>query len=587
MHREAEMVRGVVVRFRIGGLFCGLLAANVFGADLATVGTVLGALPARNGDLATLNNTEIGANTVLAKGCVTADDGGGGLFVWSSSNGTDDGGTIIVPDGTVGSVGACWKRVCSGPKNVRWFGAQGVSGNDTIALENAFSALGNNDTLEFAPGSYGTTQTIDLKNRIRVKILGNGAYIFPTATWSGGPVLDMCGTAYGELDSLRICPSGGVTPAAALVLGRTGTSSGGSNVVRNCVFEGSYSVSTVYSCGSECLSFFGGYISGSAQPAYWDTSIDDQNLTGCPGQTQSNTRKYFYATNFKSGWSDGDVIRLRGFCQEIAIYDAYIYLPTGVVISSEGTSKLTAQNCRVEATASSGYADSRFLRGTVCEALIKQLNWTIPSDYIIEVPDDCVLSYSDIAIPRIVSTQTKAILIAGGGLAMHNRLAVPGSGIQVDGGSPYGVAGGNDVITFDGGYPFTGAGQYDGTLWQLNLTRSAMPYDCWVALPSVRRQLKVWANSTAGWSGTRDVWGFSLYTCEDSATTTVTNFTNAQPGQDITIIFTTDQKTTIQNNASIKLKGGVDYTPKIGDTLTLVKDGRWGVWREINRTQNP
>ena len=54
------------------------------GTDIKWVDTTLGNAPwpcgARNGDLATKTAVMLGATVVIAKGCVTAGDKGGGMF---------------------------------------------------------------------------------------------------------------------------------------------------------------------------------------------------------------------------------------------------------------------------------------------------------------------------------------------------------------------------------------------------------------------------------------------------------------------------------------------------------------------------
>lgn len=68
------------------------------GLALRWVDTVLGAMPpdTRTGALATLNSADLSDTiVVIAKGCVTAGDGGGGVFYWDTSSATpDDGGSI-------------------------------------------------------------------------------------------------------------------------------------------------------------------------------------------------------------------------------------------------------------------------------------------------------------------------------------------------------------------------------------------------------------------------------------------------------------------------------------------------------------
>jgi hypothetical protein len=66
-----------------------------------------------------LNNS----NFAVAAGFWVPGDGGGGVFFWDpSSVEADDGGTVIK---VIGITTGRWKRVYSGPLNVRWFGAKG------------------------------------------------------------------------------------------------------------------------------------------------------------------------------------------------------------------------------------------------------------------------------------------------------------------------------------------------------------------------------------------------------------------------------------------------------------------------------
>jgi hypothetical protein len=113
------------------------------GSDVVWVDTVLGASPStgtRPGDLATTNATALGATVVIAKGCVTAGDGGGGLFYWDAGGGVDNGGTVIVPGGAIDSSGACWRRV-SRRIDVRYFGAIGDGFiDDRLAVQAAIDA---------------------------------------------------------------------------------------------------------------------------------------------------------------------------------------------------------------------------------------------------------------------------------------------------------------------------------------------------------------------------------------------------------------------------------------------------------------
>ncbi len=131
------------------------LGSALSGSAPLWVPTILGAAPplARTGTLAKNTSAQVGASLVLAAGCVTAGDGGGGVFWWNAAHITDDGGTLIVPGGTgVGSVGPGWVRIYSGPMNVRWFGAvaNGTS-PDQQGIQNAINAVPSTGGAVYVP----------------------------------------------------------------------------------------------------------------------------------------------------------------------------------------------------------------------------------------------------------------------------------------------------------------------------------------------------------------------------------------------------------------------------------------------------
>lgn len=87
--------------------------------------------------------TPSNGDVCVLEGYWSGGDGGGGVFFWDENSVTnEDGGTIIaptaseggIPDGSAtdgGSTGAGrWKRIYSGPLNVKWFGATGDATTD-------------------------------------------------------------------------------------------------------------------------------------------------------------------------------------------------------------------------------------------------------------------------------------------------------------------------------------------------------------------------------------------------------------------------------------------------------------------------
>lgn len=136
-------------------------AAALSGITIGWVDTVLGSPPStfwlvRAGDLAINIGGSVplqGAVVVIAKGCVTKGDGGGGMFYWDEDDLStlDDGGTVIVPNlnpthdpgHPVPARRGCWKRIYSGALNLSWFGANptGAGVDNTVALFNALKVV--------------------------------------------------------------------------------------------------------------------------------------------------------------------------------------------------------------------------------------------------------------------------------------------------------------------------------------------------------------------------------------------------------------------------------------------------------------
>ncbi|WPQ64836.1 hypothetical protein SIO70_08135 [Chitinophaga sancti] len=107
----------------------------------------------------------------------SGDDGGGEFYWDSSSTETANGGTIIAVTGV--STGR-WKRVITGPLNVRWFGAWGYTDtnnpqDDTVAISNTINAVPVSETgsIMFPTGTYYIS-AIELGNRL-ITIDGQGS----------------------------------------------------------------------------------------------------------------------------------------------------------------------------------------------------------------------------------------------------------------------------------------------------------------------------------------------------------------------------------------------------------------------------
>jgi hypothetical protein len=120
----------------------------------------------------------LGAKVVIAKGCVTPGDKGGGLFYWDpSSSASDNGGTVIGPvtiDPTCIELPGRWIRIYDGLIDVHWFGARGDSAtDDTKALQAALAEVRvRGGSLFFPPGRYIVTATLDAGASQGIRYMG-------------------------------------------------------------------------------------------------------------------------------------------------------------------------------------------------------------------------------------------------------------------------------------------------------------------------------------------------------------------------------------------------------------------------------
>lgn len=115
----------------------------------------------------------------IVGGYAAPNDGGGGVFYWSNTSGADDGGTVIVPGGDAGNTGACWKRIYSGPLNVKWFGASGNgTTDDAAAIGAAISAAStggaSSGVVFFPKGRYLIQSVTGFVIGTAITLLGEG-----------------------------------------------------------------------------------------------------------------------------------------------------------------------------------------------------------------------------------------------------------------------------------------------------------------------------------------------------------------------------------------------------------------------------
>jgi len=189
------------------------------------------------------------ANQVaVVQGYNAVGDGGGGIFWWDTSlSSGDDGGTIIVP---IGSTTGRWRRLYSGPFNVRWFGAKGtdVSGNnDQPAFAAALAAIPNGGTVFVPNGIYRIQSPIVISApdlvvdasaikqvRLDVRIVGESTAVQIKAVYDAQQesVITMSGCAYCRVERLWLTSVGSSKAITAIYV-----HANQSNTIRNQIVD--------------------------------------------------------------------------------------------------------------------------------------------------------------------------------------------------------------------------------------------------------------------------------------------------------------------------------------------------------------
>jgi len=355
--------------------------------------------------------------------------------------------------------------------NVKHYGARGDGAtDDTLAIQASMDALREGQMLLFPSGHYRISDTLWCRDKSMIAIEGAGrVLISPTAgvDFSGKALLDLSGSVQACVAGLRLYSAlEDGYPAAGLVLGRTLSKAGHMGFFQNCVFEGKYQVAPVYNAGCEVVVFQNCYFaSANGNPTYWDSATDSFGLTGTPGASHSNTRKFFWGCWFASNTtvSDARLIGLHHWQYELAFRDSFFSFGArggGYVFDLEGTepnaiaSDLIIDNCRVEGAQQ---AASRLIyvnkTGGLVRLRLNNLHWGIESEYIIEV-ERSKLSESDLWLP---SRMGKVIRINAGAVfrlntvygALRDKVLVELGGQATE-----------NLMLSTTGFPFTGPGFY-------------------------------------------------------------------------------------------------------------------------------
>ena len=184
---------------------------NVPSEVSGVVDTVIGVVSGtRTGILATRTNTMLNADVVVARGALTANDGGGGTFRWTSDTTTaDDGGTVIVPNVSGWVRTGCWKRIFSGGLDPRWFGVLADNQtDDTAAWQNCINAFGATTLVasgQLVPPMGGTSVISDTILFDRKAIFFNGPGVGTSGNAQYGFAFRWNGVAGAPMFRIKRC----------------------------------------------------------------------------------------------------------------------------------------------------------------------------------------------------------------------------------------------------------------------------------------------------------------------------------------------------------------------------------------------
>ena len=193
----------------------------------ATVGTVVQNVTA----LRALTGSITDPSVVLIQYSASVPLTGGGVFIWDTSSVGDDGGTRFNAGG-LGTSGAGWQRVYSGPLDPRWFGAalDGVT-DDSTALGQCRDAAVTLVTTMFVTGN-GTPESavVGTVGSIYQRINGGALtalYVKGTGTGNTGWLLVTTTAANGAANTaLRMNAAGTALEWAKLVTGNLAAAAG-------------------------------------------------------------------------------------------------------------------------------------------------------------------------------------------------------------------------------------------------------------------------------------------------------------------------------------------------------------------------
>lgn len=319
--------------FVVCTLLLPIAAAGTTVPGAVNLGTVPSIESLRTASIASVAN----GDCVLVSGYSTANDGGGGVFVWNSSNITaDDDGTVIRSTGQ--STGR-WLREWTGPIHVEWWGTTdyGVSMNSAIARLRS-----SGGKIQVTRNPEGVCLTpINLTaciNGIVIEGIGGSENRPVFAIKHNGVAIDCTGSTGITFLNFTIGTYSGYHPSIGYLLARDSTRGSAENhrfINSGTSGLSTFSIAALYNYGSENDEYLGCFFDNNYVGAQGTAIWTQNNIAGVRSQyqkiatgSQSTTVHHIYGGQWqnKSGDSRQNLFDMEGV-SDFAVYGGFWYAP--------------------------------------------------------------------------------------------------------------------------------------------------------------------------------------------------------------------------------------------------------------------
>lgn len=540
---------------------------QVWTADPVTNGVSLAAINVTIPTIAALRTAAV-TNTienllVYVRGYYSDNDGGGGFFqVVNTSPGADNGGTIIWSN----TAGFYYVRQTYGaPYSVKWFGAKGDSiADDTTMLQTAITAvvtMGGGE-LWWPPGTYRTTASLTVAGAISMVGDGTpGRWIFTGGASTGGAAVRLDSSPSDRFDpgsfvfqwNIGSIGSEGYAQGSIenLGIGWTGAHAGG-----------------VYGIGLANLRITGNWLTGGmtnfggdpASPGYptGAITIDGFGMLFKDGITSQITGNQFFCVGF-------GIVANEIFNENVVSANSFVNVQYAAIMMRGGQSIRNTMAANNVTYARYGYyitgdTQNVTIDGGTLENCSNGGVIVTPTDYFTGTPGTAPLGIQIMGATFVafgadwgvgaVSTACIGLKCDGAAVSTctnHGPTANCTGLVSVANSSTTISVWGNPNL---GGKPLFSPGSDLGDT----------------------RLLDNFRNGTATDSLTPDVYGLGVLLVSPTAPRSITNFTNGQPGQRLTVFNQSMQPyTLVHDGANFLLQGSANVVlTTTGYAVTLV-----------------